>query len=560
MTDDELRLERAPAAVVAPGRRSTRSDGRGSRSSTRTTTSASPFGGEWAGRSAAELVATLDASGVETIVDLDGGQGEALSAEIERWARPRPGPGRRRSPASTTTRWATDPAFGETEAARLRDSVAAGRPRAEGLEAARAAGARPGRPARRRRRPAPRPAVGGRRRAGAPGRHPHRRSDRVLRAARRDERALGGAPRPPGLALLADATRRRPRRARASRRSTRCWRRSGGSSPGTRGRRSSAPTSAARRRTSALVGAAARREPEPLRRHRGAARRARPAAVHGRAFFLRYADRILFGVDMAPDPAIYAIHYRFLETFDESFDYGTDAVPGQGRWQIHGIGLPDDVLRKVYRDNARRLLRLASGVTGPGSAAPIALGTRRGLDGLRLGARHVRGPRPRPPPEPAQGAAPGRPGLGHVRRDGRVQAGGRPGARAGRDRDAARPGDRGGPVHRRRVAAGAAGLLVAIEATGLRRAVDGAGQPRARGLERRAGEADGRVGREAARLLPPGGVERRRPGAARRRRVAPPAARRTSRSSWSRSRSRWSRASRWSARRAGASSSRPRAG
>jgi predicted TIM-barrel fold metal-dependent hydrolase len=78
-----------------------------------------------------------------------------------------------------------------------------------------------------------------------------------------------------------------------------------------------------------------------------------------RAFFLRYADRILFGVDMAPDPDLYAIHYRFLETFDESFDYDTDDVPGQGRWQIHGIGLPEDVLRKVYRDNARRILRLA---------------------------------------------------------------------------------------------------------------------------------------------------------------------------------------------------------
>jgi predicted TIM-barrel fold metal-dependent hydrolase len=79
-----------------------------------------------------------------------------------------------------------------------------------------------------------------------------------------------------------------------------------------------------------------------------------------RAFFLRYADRILFGVDMAPDPDLYAIHYRFLETFDESFDYDTDPVPGQGRWQIHGIGLPDDVLRKVYRDNARRILRLGA--------------------------------------------------------------------------------------------------------------------------------------------------------------------------------------------------------
>jgi predicted TIM-barrel fold metal-dependent hydrolase len=79
-----------------------------------------------------------------------------------------------------------------------------------------------------------------------------------------------------------------------------------------------------------------------------------------RAFFTRHADRILFGADLEPEPDMYAVHYRFLETLDESFDYGTDAVPGQGRWQIHGLGLPDDVLRKVYRDNARRILRLGS--------------------------------------------------------------------------------------------------------------------------------------------------------------------------------------------------------
>ncbi len=63
---------------------------------------------------------------------------------------------------------------------------------------------------------------------------------------------------------------------------------------------------------------------------------------------------------MAADPAIYRIHYRFLQTMDESFDYGTEPVPSQGRWQIHGIGLPEDALRKVYRDNARRILRLAA--------------------------------------------------------------------------------------------------------------------------------------------------------------------------------------------------------
>jgi predicted TIM-barrel fold metal-dependent hydrolase len=75
-----------------------------------------------------------------------------------------------------------------------------------------------------------------------------------------------------------------------------------------------------------------------------------------RAFFLEYADRILFGTDFGYDPAMYRVFYRFLETFDESFDYDRGEVPLQGRWQIHGIGLPDEVLQKVYAGNARRVI------------------------------------------------------------------------------------------------------------------------------------------------------------------------------------------------------------
>ena len=77
-----------------------------------------------------------------------------------------------------------------------------------------------------------------------------------------------------------------------------------------------------------------------------------------RSLCLRWPDRILFGVDMGPDPAIYSVHFRFLETLDESFPYDVEEeVPSQGRWAIHGLGLPEDVLRQVYRDNARRLIR-----------------------------------------------------------------------------------------------------------------------------------------------------------------------------------------------------------
>ena len=74
-----------------------------------------------------------------------------------------------------------------------------------------------------------------------------------------------------------------------------------------------------------------------------------------RAFFLKYADRILFGTDLLPDLEMYRLYFRFLETDDEYFEYPSHASR-QGRWNIYGIFLPDDILRKVYRENALKLL------------------------------------------------------------------------------------------------------------------------------------------------------------------------------------------------------------
>jgi predicted TIM-barrel fold metal-dependent hydrolase len=89
-----------------------------------------------------------------------------------------------------------------------------------------------------------------------------------------------------------------------------------------------------------------------------------------RRFFDRYQDRILFGTDAVPHGAdtpqqifggpLYEIYFRFLETEDEYFDYAPAPTPPQGRWRIYGIGLPEPILRKVYRDNAARLLGLSS--------------------------------------------------------------------------------------------------------------------------------------------------------------------------------------------------------
>ena len=77
-----------------------------------------------------------------------------------------------------------------------------------------------------------------------------------------------------------------------------------------------------------------------------------------RRFFIKYADRILFGTDASPSLETYHTYYRFLETDDEYFNYGRSDPPGQGRWRIYGIHLPDDVLKKVYSENAKKVLRL----------------------------------------------------------------------------------------------------------------------------------------------------------------------------------------------------------
>jgi predicted TIM-barrel fold metal-dependent hydrolase len=87
-----------------------------------------------------------------------------------------------------------------------------------------------------------------------------------------------------------------------------------------------------------------------------------------RKFFEKYQDRIMFGTDAVPNgkdtpqqilsARLYEIYYRFLETEDEYFDYAPAPKPPQGRWQIYGIGLPQGILRKVYYENAARVLGL----------------------------------------------------------------------------------------------------------------------------------------------------------------------------------------------------------
>lgn len=76
-----------------------------------------------------------------------------------------------------------------------------------------------------------------------------------------------------------------------------------------------------------------------------------------KAFLTKYQDRVLFGKDSwAPNE--YETYFRVLETEDEYFPYHKRY---HAFWRMYGIGLPDDILKKIYYKNA---LRLMPGVDG----------------------------------------------------------------------------------------------------------------------------------------------------------------------------------------------------
>ena len=87
-----------------------------------------------------------------------------------------------------------------------------------------------------------------------------------------------------------------------------------------------------------------------------------------RAFFLKHQDRVLFGTDLTlgweafDEPEhdnmetvklFYDRHWRFFETRQQQIDH---PYPIQGRWKVDAIGLPGEVLNKLYSANAQRLI------------------------------------------------------------------------------------------------------------------------------------------------------------------------------------------------------------
>jgi len=338
-----------------------------------------PFSGRWATGTATELAAVMDASAIAALVDLDGGWGEALRRELDRWA-----PAGHRVAVFAGldyAMWADRADFGPEEARRLRASVAAG---ARGLKAWKSLGLTARDPTGRLvavddPRLDPLWAAAGE--LGVPVTihvaDPIAFFDPLDAANERFEELLAhqdwhfwptrppGCPDLPGFPPFDEII-------------------------------DGLEAVVARHPGTTFIGAHVGCVAEDLARVEAmlaahpnwhvdlAARIAELGRqpYSARDLLLRFPDRVLFGTDAAPDPAWWATYARFLETRDESFPYeppdpeeapgspeegpGSPCAPGspdaplpagsQGRWRIHGLGLPPEVLRLVYAANARRLL------------------------------------------------------------------------------------------------------------------------------------------------------------------------------------------------------------
>ena len=71
-----------------------------------------------------------------------------------------------------------------------------------------------------------------------------------------------------------------------------------------------------------------------------------------KAFLTKYQDRVLFGKDSWV-PEEYETYFRVLETEDEYFPYHKRY---HAFWKMYGIGLPDEILKKIYYKNALAIL------------------------------------------------------------------------------------------------------------------------------------------------------------------------------------------------------------
>jgi len=78
-----------------------------------------------------------------------------------------------------------------------------------------------------------------------------------------------------------------------------------------------------------------------------------PIPRHAKAFFEKYADKLVYGTDMGYAAAMYKVTFRILETADEHFyehqQFGY-------HWPLYGLHLNDATLQKIYSGNSKKIL------------------------------------------------------------------------------------------------------------------------------------------------------------------------------------------------------------
>jgi uncharacterized protein len=82
-------------------------------------------------------------------------------------------------------------------------------------------------------------------------------------------------------------------------------------------------------------------------------------------FYQKYPDRVVYGTDMPYNQQMFGTTFRVMESLDEHF-YEQDLYFNfDYHWPMNGFGLPDPILKKVYRDNLKRAFAQAQNGVGP---------------------------------------------------------------------------------------------------------------------------------------------------------------------------------------------------
>ncbi|HYL40880.1 MAG TPA: amidohydrolase family protein [Candidatus Binatus sp.] len=313
----------------------------------------SAFAGAWRGRPAREVVAALDRANVRCLVDMDGGHGEGLSAEIARLQAPYPD--RIAVFAGIdSAKIRHDPDFGATEAARLVDSVRRG---ARGLKIWKSLGLSVVDP------------------AGRLLALDDARLDPLWhQAARLSVPVVIHIADPASFFEPVDERNERSVELRRHPEWSYLPTRPSPAEPGFPSRAELIDQFVrllGRHPETVFIGAHLASCSDDLERlsalllarpnlHVDIAARVNELGrqpVVARRFLTTFPDRVLFGTDAGPDPRWYALYARFLETTTRGMSYSISRRPLQGHWTIDGLGLDDEVLRRLYSDNARRLIR-----------------------------------------------------------------------------------------------------------------------------------------------------------------------------------------------------------